>query len=163
MLGPDFRGPVVTAETTCGAPTAAGSPCRRRTGGGRCRQHHDVAEVVALAGERFRRQVLKVYELTGPELELLDQAAATLDAIVDLDARVTSDGLMIAGSAGQMVLHPAVGEARQQRAAFARLLAQLALPDVDGGGETIRTPEAVRAQRAAQARWRRAAEQRRGS
>jgi hypothetical protein len=112
--------------------------------------------VVGLAGERLRRDVLATWELTGPELRLLDQAAATLDAGAELEARVEADGRMVAGSAGQSVRHPAIAEARQQRLAFGRIMGQLNLTDPDDErAEGVWTPEQVRARRAAQARWRR--------
>lgn len=115
---------------------------------------------MGLAGERFRAAVLEVYELTAPELRLLDQAAATLDVIADLDAVVAADGVTSTGSAGQVVTHPAVAEARQQRLAFGRIVSQIDLPDLESEtGEGVWTPESVKARRAAQARWRR----RRGS
>jgi hypothetical protein len=151
----------MTSETPlCGAETRAGGECRRPAGeGGRCASH---ANVVALegrtAGEAFRRDVLSVWELSGPELRLLDQAASTLDVLAELEATVETDGMMVAGSAGQLVLHPAIAEARQQRLAFGRLVSQIDLPDPDAEGDagaTVWTPEAVRARRAAQARWRR--------
>lgn len=106
------------------------------------------------AGEGFREAVLAVYELSDAEERLLDQAAATLDVVALLEARVAEDGPMVAGSQGQPVLHPAVSEARQQRLAFGRLVGQLNLPDAEDG-EGVWTPEQVRARRAAQARWRR--------
>jgi hypothetical protein len=36
---------------------------------------------------------------------------------------------MIEGSQGQMILHPAIGELRQQQAAYVRLVAALHLPE----------------------------------
>ena len=107
-------------------------------------------------GERFRVAVLDTYELTDPESRILDQASATLDVIADLDAQVAADGTMVEGSQGQPVLNPCIGEARQQRLAFGRLVSQIDLPDPESEtGESVWTPEAVRARRAAQARWRR--------
>ena len=114
---------------------------------------------MGLAGERFRAAVLASYELTDVESRILDQAAATLDVIDQLDAVVAADGVTSTGSAGQTVAHPAVAEARQQRLAFGRLVSQIDLPDLEAeghAGANVWTPEAVRARRAAQARWRRA-------
>lgn len=105
------------------------------------------------ASEGFRSAVLDVWELTEAETVLLDQAASLLDRIVDLENQVAEDGVMVPGSRDQAVLHPAIGEARQSRLAFGRLLAQLNLPDPEG--ESVWTPHEVRARRAAQARWRR--------
>jgi hypothetical protein len=42
---------------------------------------------------------------------------------------VRSDGLVTTGSKGQVTIHPALVELRHQRAAFARLVSQLGLPD----------------------------------
>lgn len=146
------------AESLCGAPTVAGGACRRKpSAGGRCGQHA-AADVSGVDGHEFRAIVLDTWELTAVELRILDAVCACLDAIVALDGQVAADGLMVDGSKGQRVLHPAVAEARQQRLALSRFLAQLELPDPEaiGNVEPIRTPEAVRARRAAQARWRRA-------
>lgn len=64
------------------------------------------------------------------ELALLEEACRVRDRIVELDAAVKTDGLMIASSQGARV-HPAVGEARQQRLTLARLLATLQIPGLD--------------------------------
>ena len=112
----------------------------------------EAPEGLGEAGSALWVDTVAVYELTAQERRLLAQACVTLDVIGVLDARVVSDGAVVEGSKGQPVLHPAIGEARQQRLALGRLLAQLALPDPDGG--LVRTPEQVRASVAAQARWR---------
>lgn len=93
-----------------------------------------------------------VYELTAPERRLLAEACATIDTLAALGEVVEAEGVTAEGSKGQTVTHPAVAEARQQRLALGRLVAQLALPDPEGG--TIRTASQVGAQAAAQARWR---------
>lgn len=64
------------------------------------------------------------------ELSILEEACRVRDRITELDAAVKSDGLMITSSQGARV-HPAVGEARQQRLALARLLATLQIPGLD--------------------------------
>lgn len=64
------------------------------------------------------------------ELAMLEEACRVRDRIVELDAAVTSDGLMLPSSQGSRI-HPAVGEARQQRLALARLLATLQIPGLD--------------------------------
>ena len=152
----------MTSESLCGAQTAAGGSCRRSVPVGvRCSQHASAA-LVALdggaetPGERFRQAVTDAYELTDPEARILEQACATLDVVEALEAQVELDGTMVDGSAGQLVLHPAIGEARQQRLAFGRLVSQIDLPDPESEtGEGVWTPQAVKARRAAQARWRR--------
>ncbi len=42
-------------------------------------------------------------------------AVRQADALAQLDRQITTDGLMIAGSKGQPVMHPAVGQLRQGR------------------------------------------------
>lgn len=64
------------------------------------------------------------------ELALLEEACRVRDRIVELDAAVVTDGLMIPSSQGSRI-HPAVAEARQQRLALARLLATLQIPSLD--------------------------------
>lgn len=148
---------MMTSEPLCGALTASGRPCRRRVpDGGPCAQHRP-GEVAGLAGGQFRSAVLDAYELTDAEARMLDQASRVLDVIDQLDAVVAADGPTSTGSAGQVVTHPAVAEARMQRLAFGRLVAQLDLPDPDDahGDPTVWTPQATAARRAAQARWRR--------
>lgn len=109
-------------------------------------------KALADAGRALWRDVVADYELTAHELRLLEAVCATADAIDALDAVVADEGVTATGSKGQTVAHPAVAEARQQRLAFGRLLAQLALPDPEGG--KVKSPMQLRAQRAAQARWR---------
>jgi hypothetical protein len=65
---------------------------------------------------------------------------------------VDAEGTMVKGSTGQVRVHPALGELRQHRLPLGRLLAQLALPDVDE--TTLKTPTQARASWAAQTRWR---------
>jgi hypothetical protein len=107
------------------------------------------------AGEAFRAEVTARWELTAPELLILDGTCAAVDRIDALEALVDRDGLMVPGSAGQLVMHPAVGEVRKHRALVARLVNQLRLPDEEG--RPVASMTHGRAQRAAQARWARGA------
>ncbi len=106
------------------------------------------------AGRALWRDVRQTYGITDHDGRILEAACATADVLDHLDRVVASEGVMSTGSKGQPVVHPAVQEARQQRLALGRLLAQLALPDLDQSGEVIRSPRQLRAQRAAQERWR---------
>lgn len=102
-------------------------------------------------GRSFWRRTLAGYDLSETELELLRECCRLLDECESLRTSVDADGTTVAGSAGQVRVHPALGELRQHRLALGRLLAQLALPDVD---ETaLKSPVQARASRAAQARW----------
>lgn len=85
------------------------------------------------------------------ELTVLEMACRQADDIAKLEALIEADGLIVAGSKGQPKLSAVPSELRLQRAALARLVSQLAIPD-DAEAEG-RTPAQQRAQRAAQARW----------
>lgn len=82
------------------------------------------------AGTRLYETSTTEYEWAEHELALLEEACRVRDRIVELDAAVKDDGLMITSSQGAR-LHPAVGEARQQRLTLARLLASLQIPGMD--------------------------------
>lgn len=75
------------------------------------------------------------------------------------------DGLVVEGSKGQRRLSPVAAELRLQRAALARLIGLLALPD--DGEDVGLNPAQRKAQRAADVRWAKSArvreERRRGA
>lgn len=109
------------------------------------------------AGKRTWRAILADLpadeELTARELELLATAARQADLVAALEKALVAEGVIVAGAAGQKRLNAVTTELRQSRLAFARLLGELAIsPDE---GEIPMTSKAQRAQRAAQARWRR--------
>jgi hypothetical protein len=91
-------------------------------------------------------------EFDARETDLLIEVCRTLDTIDGLAAVIARDGLMLVGSQGQMVLNAAVGELRQQQAAYARLCAQL---DIDSAevGSSMRSPRAASASATAKRRW----------
>ncbi|TFD26086.1 hypothetical protein E3T27_08645 [Cryobacterium lyxosi] len=62
---------------------------------------------------------------------MLEEGCRTRDRIVQLDAAVATEGLMIESSQGSR-LHPAIAEARQQRLTLARLLVSLGIPALEG-------------------------------
>lgn len=80
-------------------------------------------------GSAYWRKIADDYELTDSENELLLEACRTLDNLDALAAIVAADGVTTLGSTGQLVAHPALTEARQQRVVLHRLLAALDLPD----------------------------------
>jgi hypothetical protein len=86
------------------------------------------------------------------ELAVLATACRTADIIARLEDELGDGPLMVAGSKGQEVVHPAVVELRLQRAAVASLLRQLAIPDEESSGWDNLTAS-QRARRAAHARW----------
>ena len=89
-------------------------------------------------------------ELDERERSLLDQAARQADDVAALEADIAEHGIRVPGSrAGHTVLNPAVSECRQGRLALGKLLGALELPE--SASDATR-----RAQRAAEARFRRA-------
>lgn len=82
------------------------------------------------AGRKLWEVTTAEFDLADHELALLEEACRIRDRIVQLDAAVGTDGLMIDSSQGAR-LHPAVAESRQQRLALARLLATLQIPGLE--------------------------------
>jgi hypothetical protein len=108
-------------------------------------------------GAQLRQEILKALpagiELDEREAALLDLAARQADDVARLEAEIAERGTTVAGSRGQPTLNPAFAEARQGRLALGKLLAGLELPDAAG---KLRSETSRRAQRAADARWKRA-------
>jgi hypothetical protein len=82
------------------------------------------------AGKKLWEVSTAECDFAAHELAMLEESCRVRDRIVELDAAVVADGLMLPSSQGARV-HPAVGEARQQRLALARLLATLQIPGLD--------------------------------
>jgi phage terminase small subunit len=83
------------------------------------------------AGRKLWDAAVAEFEWAQHELAMLEEACRTRDRIVQLDAKVSDDGMMIESSQG-MRIHPGVAEARQQRLTLARLLATLGIPPLTG-------------------------------
>jgi hypothetical protein len=84
------------------------------------------------ASDKLREAVAGVLNLDDGDpvwLALLEQACAAADGVAALESLVASDGIVTPGSRGQVVIHPAVPELRQARAALAKLLLQLGVSD----------------------------------
>jgi hypothetical protein len=92
------------------------------------------------------------YEFDPHEVELLLETCRTLDVIEALSESIETEGVMLTGSQGQVVLNGAIAERRQQQASFARLVGQLNLLDAELG--QAMSARAVAARSAGQARWR---------
>jgi len=104
-----------------------------------------------IRGRAFWRKIMAVFDLSEAESQLLHEACRLLDETDLLRAAIETDGATVPGSQGQVRLHPAFGELRQQRVALGRILAQIKLPDDEG--EVMPSPTSARASKAAQARW----------
>ena len=103
-------------------------------------------------GSAFWISVQGEMEFDRRETDLLIEVCRTLDMIDSLSAAVAIDGIMLTGSQGQQVLNSAVGELRQQQAAYARLVAQLNLEGADESG-AMKSPRAASASVTAKRRW----------
>ncbi|WP_127475042.1 terminase [Microbacterium sulfonylureivorans] len=105
---------------------------------------------LGVRGAKFWLSLTADMEFDAKESEVLLEVCRTLDRIDALAAAVDADGTMITGSMGQRVLHPAVGELRQQQAAFVRLVADLHLPEDVAAQDRFNT---ARGKAGAAARW----------
>ena len=100
-------------------------------------------------------EVTKSYSLRSDELMVLEDACREADLVARLEAELSESELMVVGSMGQPVVNPLVAELRQHRSTFAKLAAQLKLPDEPGG--SAQGDRSTSARAAAVARWSRGA------
>jgi P27 family predicted phage terminase small subunit len=111
------------------------------------------------AGKALWRSILgdldPGWELDARELHLLRRACRCADELDRLEKVVDKDGPTVAGSRGQVNVHPAIAEARQLRLVQLRLLSALELVDPQTAIRSA-TPAQARARKAAEARWQRA-------
>jgi len=99
------------------------------------------------AGSSVWKSITSKYELRADELVTLEDACRISDMIDELDKAWAEDGrpMTTAGSMGQKVIHPLIGEIRTQRMARNALWRQLKLPDDASGAETNQNREAATA------------------
>ena len=85
------------------------------------------------AGSRLWKSVVSALELREDELVLFRDACRITDSVEALQAAVERDGVLVnSAKTGELVPHPGLVEARQQRIVLARMLATLRFPDEDG-------------------------------
>lgn len=92
------------------------------------------------------------WRLDSRELHLLMRACRVEDELVALEKVIDRDGETTKGSRGQIVVHPALSEARQLRLVQLRLLSALEMENPASAGARA-TPASKRAKRAAGSRW----------
>ena len=111
---------------------------------------------LAPTGKRLWRSIVKdlppEWELDQRERELLARACRCADELDKLEKTVDREGPTVNGSRGQVVVHPALQEARQLRLVQLRLLSALELSDPAEGPAT---PAQARGRRAAETAWKR--------
>ena len=80
------------------------------------------------AGRTWFRKVIADYQFdTAPEIELLVQAAATLDRIEQCREAIKQDGMTAPTAGGGCKPHPCLNAERDNRTLFARLNRELRL------------------------------------
>jgi phage terminase small subunit len=84
------------------------------------------------------------------ETEVLTRCCQLADRELALRVALARDGLLTAGSRGQLALHPAVQELRAVEVQLCNLLERVSLADTAG---RVQTPKHTRAVKAASARW----------
>lgn len=112
---------------------------------------------LAPKARKLWRKITEAYDLRVDELDTLEDACRVVDKIDELERIMRGDGLSLVNARGEVVMHPALRESRQQRALLLQLWKRLGLPDdVDAHPENIpMTKEwrSARAAKAASARW----------
>lgn len=98
----------------------------------------------------FLATLRETFELSPHEEMIVRQAVETLEAIELLDSAIAEHGPYVSGSAGQLVINPAIPERRQHRADLARLLDRLG---VDEGGAPDPEAPSVAGRSLAGKRW----------
>lgn len=83
---------------------------------------------LSTAGRALWRSVVADYDLDEHERLLLREACRTADRLDRLEKEATRAEVTARNRFGEIVIHPAQVEARQQSLALARLLASLRLP-----------------------------------
>ncbi len=91
------------------------------------------------------------YQLRPDELRMLEDCCREMDLIDRLQGLIDKQGLTVAGSMGQVVIHPAVQEIRQHRNVLKQMLAKLALPDPTAQPKPVSGSDKARV--VAHARW----------
>ena len=91
-------------------------------------------------------RVMGQWALRDDELQIMIEAARTVDALEAFQAVLHAEGPIKSGK-----VHPALPDLRAQRIAFGRLLGQLGLEGEDG--TVLPPPTQARARKAAETRW----------
>lgn len=89
------------------------------------------------------------FALDSRETMLLERACTTADHIAALETVIASDGPTATGSRGQVIVHPALCELRQQKLTLLRLLGSIDF----GGAAGEESLSSRRASHAANTRW----------
>ena len=111
----------------------------------------DIPEGLGEAGAALWRYVLDEFDLAADDLALLAETCRTADELEVMRRALAEVGPTVRGSMGQTVPNGLFAELRAHRQLLVKLLGELALPDEDE--EVGKTPNQLRASKAAQTRW----------
>jgi hypothetical protein len=104
------------------------------------------------AGKRYWREMNELYEFDVEKLELLKQAARTIDLLERLQQAVDeAETLRTLGSQKQLVSIPEVGALKEHRALLVTITKALELPSEEGNDGRMTRSESARY--AANVRW----------
>jgi hypothetical protein len=135
-------------------PTATTATTKNKKGNSNNMETPKTPKGLQPAGRRYYRQMVQEYVFDVEGLELLRQAAHEVDLIDRLQGQIDADEtLVVRGSQGQPVSHPAVGEIRQHRQALIALTRALQLPSEDENAPGRVLTRSEQARRAAAVRW----------
>ncbi len=95
------------------------------------------------AGRHLWRAVLADFELAEHEAVLLREAVRVVEVCADLQAVIDAEGVMATSRLGDLRVHPAVTELRQQRLVLARLIVALRVPLGDQEDQPTAAPSAT--------------------
>lgn len=111
----------------------------------------DMPEGLGESGAALWRYVLEEFDLAADDLAVLAETCRTADELETMRRALTETGPVVRGSMGQPIPNGLFAELRSHRQLLVKLLGELALPDE--GEETGKTPNQLRASKAAQTRW----------
>lgn len=99
------------------------------------------------------------FDFDAHEMVGVVELCLTASLLARLEDEMSKGPLLVRGSQGQQVGNPILQELARHRSTYLRLYAALNLPELDENGSTVdlTNPRSIRAQKAAQARWAKAA------
>jgi len=92
------------------------------------------------------------WELDAREIHFLARACRCADELAMLQKEIDKSGVTVEGSRGQVIVHPALVEARQLRLVLLRLLSAIEMVDPSASIRAA-TPAQARGRKAAETRW----------
>ena len=99
------------------------------------------------------------FDFDAHEIPTVVELCLTASLLGRLEVQMSGEPLIVTGSQGQPTGNPILQELARHRGMYVRLFSALNLPDLDENGSTVdlTNPRSIRAQKAAQARWKKAA------